>query len=107
MGYVYLLLAVVCEVFATTFLKAANGFTVLVPSLLVVLGYGGAFYLLSLSLSSIQLGAAYAIWSGLGIVLVSILAYFIYNQKLDVPAILGMTLIVSGVVVIKVFSKGI
>lgn len=105
MGYVFLAVAIICEVFATTFLKAANGFTVLVPSLLVVLGYGGAFYFLSLSLSSIQLGAAYAIWSGMGIVLVSILAYFIYNQKLDVPAILGMTLIVSGVVVIKVFSK--
>ena len=70
MSYIYLLSAIVCEVFATTFLKAANGFTVLLPSLAVALGYGGAFYFLSLSLSGIQLGTAYAIWSGLGIVLV-------------------------------------
>lgn len=69
MSYIYLLSAIVCEVFATTFLKAANGFTVLLPSLAVALGYGGAFYFLSLSLSGIQLGTAYAIWSGLGIVL--------------------------------------
>ena len=94
MSYVYLLAAIVCEVFATTFLKAANGFTVLLPSLAVVFGYGGAFYFLSLSLSGIQLGTAYAIWSGLGIVLVSVAAYFVYHQKLDAPAIAGMALIV-------------
>lgn len=105
MSYVYLLAAIVCEVFATTFLKAANGFTVLLPSLAVVFGYGGAFYFLSLSLSGIQLGTAYAIWSGLGIVLVSVAAYFVYHQKLDAPAIAGMALIICGVLVIRLFSK--
>lgn len=102
MSYVYLLAAIVCEVFATTFLKAANGF---LPSLAVVFGYGGAFYFLSLSLSGIQLGTAYAIWSGLGIVLVSVAAYFVYHQKLDAPAIAGMALIICGVLVILLFSK--
>ena len=103
MSYVYLLAAIVCEVFATTFLKATNGFTVLLPSLAVVFGYGGAYYFLSLS--GIQLGTAYAIWSGLGIVLVSIAAYFVYHQKLDAPAIAGMALIICGVLVIRLFSK--
>lgn len=106
MGYFYLLIAIICEVFATTFLKAANGFTVLLPSLAVVLGYCGAFYFLSLSLHSIPLGAAYAIWSGMGVVLVSVLAYFIYHQKLDWPAIIGMSMIVGGVLIIRLFSKG-
>ena len=96
MSYVYLLAAIVCEVFATTFLKAANGFTVLLPSLAVVFGYGGAFYFLR---------TAYAIWSGLGIVLVSIAAYFVYHQKLNAPAIAGMALIICGVLVIRLFSK--
>ena len=103
MSYIYLLSAIVCEVFATTFLKAANGFTVLLPSLAVALGYGGAFYFLSLSLSGIQLGTAYAIWSGLGIVLVSVAAYFVYHQKPDAPAIAGMALIICGVLVIRLF----
>ena len=82
MSYIYLLSAIVCEVFATTFLKAANGFTVLLPSLAVALGYGG-----------------------LGIVLVSVAAYFVYHQKPDAPAIAGMALIICGVLVIRLFSK--
>lgn len=105
MVYFYLLIAIICEVIATTSLKAANGFTVLVPSIIVVASYACAFYFLSLSLSTIPLGIAYSIWAGLGIVFISILSYFIYNQSLDFAAILGMGLIICGVVVIKLFSK--
>lgn len=105
MVYVYLLIAIICEVIATTSLKAANGFTVLVPSIIVVISYACAFYFLSLSLSTIPLGIAYSIWAGLGIVFISILSYFIYNQSLDLAAILGMSLIICGVIVIKAFSK--
>ena len=105
MSYVYLLAAIVCEVFATTFLKAANGFTVLLPSLAVVFGYGGAFYFFRLRLFGIHMGTAFALLSGCGIVLVSVVAYFVYHQKLDAPAIAGMALIICGVLVIRLFSK--
>lgn len=105
MVYLYLTIAILCEVVATTALKAANGFTVLLPSLVVFLGYIGAFYFLSLSLSAIPLGVAYAVWSGLGIVLVSILGWFVYHQSLDWAAIVGMAMILGGVVFIKLFSK--
>lgn len=105
MVYLYLTIAILCEVVATTALKAANGFTVLLPSMVVFLGYIGAFYFLSLSLSAIPLGVAYAVWSGLGIVLVSVLGWFIYHQSLDWAAIVGMSMILGGVVFIKLFSK--
>ena len=107
MVYVYLFCAIVCEVFATTFLKATEGFTVLLPSLATIAGYAAAFYFLSLCLSVIPVGVAYAIWSGLGIVLISLLGYFLYHQHLDFAALLGMFLIVAGVVVIKLFSKAV
>lgn len=105
MVYVYLMIAIMCEVVATTALKAANGFTVLLPSMLVVAGYSGAFYFLSLSLSTIPLGVAYAVWSGMGIVLVSVLGWLVYHQSLDRAAIFGMLMILSGVAFIKLFSK--
>lgn len=105
MVYVYLMIAIMCEVAATTALKAANGFTVLLPSMLVVAGYSGAFYFLSLSLSTIPLGVAYAVWSGMGIVLVSVLGWLVYHQSLDWAAIFGMLMILGGVVFIKLFSK--
>lgn len=107
MTYVFLIAAIVSEVFATSFLKAANGFTVLLPSLAVVGGYGLAFYFLSLSLQQIPVGVAYAIWSGSGIVLISLAAWLFLGQKLDWAAICGMTLIVCGVVCIKLFSKAL
>jgi small multidrug resistance pump len=105
MGYLYLAIAIVSEVIGTSALKATDGFTKLIPSAIVVVGYGAAFYFLSLVLKSIPVGVAYAIWAGLGIVLVALVAAVIFKQVPDVPAIIGMVLIVSGVVVINVFSK--
>ena len=104
-GYLYLAIAITAEVIATTSMKALDGFSKPVPLLLVVIGYSISFWMLSLVVKSIPVGIAYAIWAGLGIVLVSIAAVFLYQQKLDLPAMLGMGLIVSGVVVIQLFSN--
>lgn len=105
MHYLYLVGAIVSEVIATTALKSSQSFTRPLPSALVVLGYGAAFYLLSLCLDRISLGAAYAIWSGVGIVLVTAAGYFFHKQAVDLPAVAGMALIVAGVVVLNLFSK--
>ncbi|WP_192980205.1 DMT family transporter [Pseudomonas sp. EggHat1] len=104
-GYLYLAIAIAAEVIATTSMKAIDGFNKPLPLLLVVGGYAIAFWMLILVVRTIPVGIAYAIWAGLGIVLVSIAAMFIYQQKLDLPAVLGMGLIVSGVVVIQLFSS--
>ncbi|VEE14131.1 DMT family transporter [Ectopseudomonas mendocina] len=104
-GYLYLAIAVAAEVIATTSMKAIDGFNKPLPLLLVIGGYAIAFWMLILVVRTIPVGIAYAIWAGLGIVLVSIAAMFIYQQKLDLPAVLGMGLIVSGVVVIQLFSQ--
>ena len=103
-GHLYLALAIVAEVVATSALKASEEFTRLVPSTIVIVGYGVAFYCLSVCLRTIPVGIAYAIWSGLGVVLITSLAWVIYGQKLDLPALLGLALIVAGVVTIQVFS---
>ena len=103
--YVALGLAIVAEVIATSALKASAGFTRLGPSAIVVLSYGTAFYCLSLTLQSLPVGVAYAIWSGLGIVLVTAVSYVLYRQSIDLPALIGMGLIVAGVAVIQLFSK--
>ena len=105
MHWLYLALAIGAEVIATSALKSAAGFTRLLPSIVVVLGYGAAFYFLSLTLKTIPVGVAYAIWSGAGIVLISTAAWLLYGQKLDAAAILGMGLIVAGVLVIQLLSK--
>ncbi|WP_296270351.1 MULTISPECIES: DMT family transporter [unclassified Pseudomonas] len=104
-GYLYLAIAIAAEVVATTSMKAIDGFNKPLPLLLVVGGYGIAFWMLTLVVRTIPVGIAYAIWAGLGIVLVSVAAMFIYQQKLDLPAVLGMGLIVSGVLVIQLFSQ--
>ncbi|MBN5322460.1 multidrug efflux SMR transporter SsmE [Serratia marcescens] len=104
-AFMYLTMAIVAEVIATTMLKASEGFTRLWPSLLVVLGYSVAFWGLSMVVKSMPLGIVYAIWSGMGIVLVSVAAVFVYQQKLDWPAIVGMGLIIAGVLVINLLSK--
>lgn len=104
MHWLYLSVAILAEVIATSSLKAAEGFTRLIPSLVVVFGYGTAFYFLSLALRTMQVGTAYAIWSGVGTVIISIVAWLLYNQKLDAPTILGMALIIGGVVIIKFLS---
>ena len=105
MGYLYLAVAIIAEVIATSALKASDEFSKLVPSVIVVVGYGVAFYCLSMVLKTIPVGVAYAVWSGLGIVLISIVGLVMFGQKLDLAAIVGMLLIVSGVVVMNVFSK--
>lgn len=103
--WIFLSIAIVSEVIATSCLKAAEGFTRLWPSLGVVVGYLLAFYLLSLTLKTIPVGVAYAIWSGVGIVLIALSGWFFLGQTLDTPAIIGLSLIVAGVVVINVFSR--
>ena len=103
-GYIYLAVAIAAEVVATTSMKAISGFSKPLPLILVICGYGLDFWMLTLVVRSIPVGIAYAIWAGLGIVLVSIAAAFLYDQKLDLPALLGMGLIVAGVVVIQLFS---
>ena len=105
MAYLYLAIAIVAEVVATSELKASESFTKPLPSLLVVAGSGVAFYFLSVCLRSINVGVAYAIWSGLGIVLVTVAAAVLYKQVPDGWAILGMALIVAGVLVLNLLSK--
>ena len=107
MKWVYLLLAIVSEVVATSALKSSESFSRLWPSVLTVVGYGVAFYLLSLTLREMPVGIAYAVWSGVGIVLVSLAAVVLFGQKLDLPALIGMGLIVAGVIVINVCSKSV
>jgi small multidrug resistance pump len=105
MNWLYLAIAIISEVVATSALKASDGFTRLGPTALVVTGYVLAFYMLSQTLRSIPVGIAYAIWSGAGIVLVAAASVVLYKQRLDAPAIIGMSLIVAGVVLMQVFSK--
>lgn len=107
MAYLYLAIAILAEVVATSSLKASAEFTRLFPSLIVVFGYGISFYFMTLVLRTIPLGITYAVWSGVGIVLVAVVGFFFYKQTPDIPAVIGMGLIVSGVVVIHVFSKTI
>lgn len=103
--YLSLAIAIISEVIATSALRASDGFSKLIPSVLVVVGYALAFLFLSITLKSIPVGIAYAIWSGLGVVLISIVAYFLYGQTLDAPALIGMALILAGVLVLNLFSK--
>lgn len=105
LSYLYLALAIVCEVIATSFLKSAEGFTRLGPSVITAVGYALAFFFLSLTLRTVPTGVAYAIWSGAGIVLVSAIAWFWQGQQLDAAALIGLGLIVAGVLVIQLFSS--
>lgn len=107
MHHLYLVLAIVAEVIATSALKASEGFRHLGPSCIVVVGYGIAFYFLALTLRVYPIGIAYAIWSGLGIVLISLVGWLHFRQALDLPAILGLALIVAGVLVVNLFSKSV
>ena len=104
-SYLFLSIAIIAEVIATSALRAADGFSQWLPSIIVVIGYAVAFYFLSLTLRTIPVGIAYAIWSGAGIVLISIVGFVVYKQVLDLPALIGMGLIVAGVVVINAFSS--
>ncbi|WP_166357941.1 DMT family transporter [Pseudomonas akapageensis] len=104
-AYYYLAIAICAEVIATVSMKAVKGVSTPLPLILVIAGYALAFWMLTLVVRSIPVGVAYAVWAGMGIVMVSVAALFIYGQKLDVPAMAGMALIVLGVVVIQLFSK--
>lgn len=105
MQYLYLGSAILCEVIATSALKAADGFRAPVPTVIVLVGYTAAFYLLSITLRTIPVGIAYAIWSGIGQVLVMLIAWVMYRQSLDAGAFAGIGLILSGVMVLALFSK--
>lgn len=103
--WIYLAIAIVTEVIGTSALKSAEGFTRLLPSVMVIASYAISFYLLSLTLSSIPVGVVYAVWSGVGIVLLALTGAFLFKQTLDTPAIVGISLILAGVVVINLFSQ--
>ncbi len=103
--YLYLVVAVAFETVGTTALKASDGFTRLWPSLIVIVGYAISFYFLSLTLRVIPVGVAYAMWSALGIFFITLIGWFVFKQRLDMPALVGLGLIVAGVAVIQIFSK--
>ncbi|RDU95303.1 DMT family transporter [Trinickia dinghuensis] len=104
-GYVWLAIAIVAEVIGTSALRASEGFTRWVPALVVIAGYGLAFYCLSMTLKSMPVGIVYAIWSGVGIVLITLVAMVLYRQIPDLAAVAGLSLIVAGVVVLNLFSN--
>ncbi|SCC92324.1 multidrug resistance protein; DLP12 prophage [Thiomonas sp. X19] len=105
MHWTYLAIAIVTEVIATSALKATAGFTRFAPAIVVALGYGVSFYFLALVLRTIPVGLTYAIWSGVGMVLISLIGFVVYRQTLDAAAIAGIALIVAGVLVINLFSR--
>lgn len=107
MHWVYLIVSIISEVTATSALKVADGFTRLWPSLLVVAGYSSSFYFLSLTLRSFPLGVVYAIWSGVGVALITLAGWALYQQRLDAGALVGIALIVAGVIVLNLFSKSV
>jgi small multidrug resistance pump len=107
MNWVYLSVAIVLEVVATSALKASDGFTRLLPSIVVVVGYAAAFYTLSITLRTMPVGVVYAVWSGVGVVLITLVGWLVFNQKLDGPAFLGIALIAAGVIVLNFFSQSV
>ncbi len=107
MHWIYLAIAIVAEVIATSALKASNEFTRLIPSITVVVGYLIAFYFLSLTLRTLPVAIVYAMWSGVGIALIAIIGWVLFKQALDGAALIGIGLIISGVVVLNVFSKSV
>ena len=104
-NWVYLGLAIFSEVVATASLKSTEGFTRLMPSLVVLVGYSAAFYFLSLTLDTIPIGVAYAVWSGVGVATITLVSFVIYDQKIDAAGLIGIGLIVAGVVVLRLFSE--
>lgn len=106
-NWLYLTIAIGCEVLATSALKTSAGFTRWWPSVVVVVGYGVAFYCLSLLLRTVPVGIVYAIWSGAGICLIALVGWLVFKQPLDLPALLGIGLIIAGVIVLNVFSRSV
>jgi len=104
-AFLALILAVIAETIGTSALQASQQFTRLGPSALVILGYGTAFYFLSITMKTMPIGVVYALWSGLGIILIAVIGRVVFGQKLDLAALAGMGLILAGVLVINLFSK--
>lgn len=104
-AHIFLIFAILTETIGTTALKASDGFTRLVPSMVVVASYAASFYLLALALKTIPVGIAYAIWSGVGVVFIALIGYLVFRQTLDLAAVIGMGLIVAGIVVMQMFSN--
>ncbi|MBM9595843.1 DMT family transporter [Roseitranquillus sediminis] len=104
-AYIYLVLAILTETIGTTALQASQQFTRLVPSVIVVVGYGLSFWLMALALKYMPVGIVYAIWSGLGIVFIAVIGYVVFGQRLDLPALLGILLILGGILVIHLYSN--
>ncbi|KJV40957.1 DMT family transporter [Acinetobacter brisouii] len=105
MAFLYLLIAILAEVIATSSMKASDGFSQLLPSGITILGYAFAIYFLSLTMKSIPIGITYALWSGAGIILVSLVGFFYYKQHLDVAAVIGLAFMIAGIMIINLFSK--
>nr|WP_162072752.1 SMR family transporter [Chryseobacterium fistulae] len=104
-SYIYLIIAITLEIISTTFLKKSEQFTKLIPSVITIIGYMATFYFLSLTLRQIPVGIAYAIWSGVGIIFITIIGAVVFKQIPDLPALIGILLILIGVVIINLFSK--
>ncbi|MHA3061885.1 DMT family transporter [Acinetobacter sp. ANC 4636] len=105
MAFLYLLIAILAEVIATSAMKASDSFSQLLPSGITILGYAFAIYFLSLTMKSIPIGITYALWSGAGIILVSLVGFFYYKQHLDVAAVIGLAFMIAGIMIINLFSK--
>ena len=106
MSWLFLLIAIISETVSTLALKASDGFKLLIPSMITITGFLGALFFLSQALKSMPVAIAYTVWSGLGIVLISLVGLFHFKEMLDIPAIFGIVLVISGVVVMSIFSKG-
>ncbi|UNW07986.1 MULTISPECIES: multidrug efflux SMR transporter [unclassified Acinetobacter] len=107
MAFLYLSVAIIAEVIATSALKASNGFSVLWPSITTFVGYAIAIFFLSMAMKTIPMGIAYAIWSGAGIILISTVGLLVFKQHLDIPALIGLSFMIVGIIFINVFSKSI
>lgn len=105
--WITLIIAIVAEVIASSSLKATDGFTKLIPTIVVIIGYITSFYFLSLTLKTLPMGIAYAVWSGLGIILISLIGFVVYKQYLETASIIGIIFIIIGVVIIQIFSNNI
>lgn len=105
MHYIFLILAVAAETVGTSALQASQQFTRLGPSLLAIGAYGVGFYLLSVTLKVMPVGVVYALWSGMGIIFIALIGFLVFKQRLDLPAVAGITLIIAGILVIQLYSK--
>ncbi|RPH01220.1 MAG: multidrug efflux SMR transporter [Amoebophilaceae bacterium TMED152] len=107
MKWFYLLIAILTEVIATSALKESENFSKIIPSIIVIIGYSLAFFFMSLTMREMSLGITYAIWSGMGIFLIALIGYLRYDQVLDTPGLIGISLIIIGIIILRIFSKSV